>query len=72
MTKMQEGVSLRGGQSTTWQSTDRSEEINGCHLHFSGVQELDRHATLAMTFIVDYVTARRLTDDVAVQALAIL
>ena len=28
---------------------------------------MDRHAALAMTYMVDYVTARRLTADVAVQ-----
>ena len=61
-------TSLRGGHSQTWQSTDCREEINGCSLHFLSALAMDRHATLAMKFIVDCVTARRL-DDVAVHAL---
>ena len=32
---------------------------------------MDRHAAVAMTYMVDYVTARRLTADVAVQTLAL-
>ena len=59
-------TSLRGRRSLTWQSTIRWEEINGCNHHCSYDMALERHATLAMTFIVDCVTARRLTTDVAV------
>ena len=32
---------------------------------------MDRRAALAMTYMVDYVTARRLTADVVVQALIV-
>ena len=32
---------------------------------------MDRHALLAMTYMVDYVTARGLTADVAVQTLTV-
>ena len=46
----------------------------GQHKHqrrFLCALALDRHATLAMKFIVDCVTARKITADVAVQFLQV-
>ena len=47
----------------SWRGERVDEVVQRFHHRLSG--KVDRHASLAMTYMVDYVTARGLTADVA-------